>query len=120
MAKLEKQGMATGVEVDHPLTGAPVPVWVANFVLMEYGSGAVMSVPGHDQRDWEFATKYGLPIQRVVRPLDGSDDVCDLTAEPIRLAVFWLTPVSTTALISLQPSTPLALRWLQKVWASGR
>ena len=81
MAKLEKQGMATGVEVDHPLTGAPVPVWVANFVLMEYGSGAVMSVPGHDQRDWEFATKYGLPIQQVVRPLDGSDDVCDLTAE---------------------------------------
>ncbi len=81
MAKLEKQGMATGVEVEHPLTGAPVPVWVANFVLMEYGSGAVMSVPGHDQRDWEFATKYGLPIQQVVRPLDGSDDVCDLTAE---------------------------------------
>ncbi len=81
MAKLEKQGMATGVEVDHPLTGAPVPVWVANFVLMEYGSGAVMSVPGHDQRDWEFATKYGLPIQQVVRPLDGSEDVCDLTAE---------------------------------------
>ena len=81
MAKLEKQGMATGVEVEHPLTGAPVPVWVANFVLMEYGSGAVMSVPGHDQRDWEFATKYGLPIQQVVRPLDGSDDVCDLMAE---------------------------------------
>ncbi|MEK9822122.1 MAG: class I tRNA ligase family protein, partial [Gammaproteobacteria bacterium] len=48
---------------------------------MEYGSGAVMAVPGHDQRDWEFATKYGLPIQQVVRPLDGSDDVCDLTAE---------------------------------------
>jgi len=81
MAKLEKQGMATGIEVEHPLTGEPVPVWVANFVLMEYGSGAVMSVPGHDQRDWEFATKYGLPIKQVIRPVDGSDDVCDLAVE---------------------------------------
>lgn len=66
MATLEKQGMATGLTVNHPLTGAPLPVWVANFVLMGYGSGAVMSVPGHDQRDWEFATKYGLPIIQVI------------------------------------------------------
>ena len=66
MATLEKQGMATGLTVNHPLTGAPLPVWVANFVLMGYGSGAVMSVPGHDQRDWEFATKYGLPIVQVI------------------------------------------------------
>lgn len=66
MATLEKQGMATGLTVNHPLTGTPLPVWVANFVLMGYGSGAVMSVPGHDQRDWEFATKYGLPIVQVI------------------------------------------------------
>lgn len=78
MAKLEKQGMATGFEVSHPLTGESVPVWVANFVLMEYGSGAVMSVPGHDQRDWEFAKKYGLPIKQVIAPLADSEAVCDL------------------------------------------
>ena len=66
MATLEKRGMPTGQTVAHPLTGDALPVWVANFVLMSYGSGAVMSVPGHDQRDWEFATKYQLPILQVV------------------------------------------------------
>ncbi len=81
MAKLEKQGMDTGIKVAHPLTGEPLPVWVANFVLMEYGSGAVMSVPGHDQRDWEFARKYGLPIKQVIAPAEGSDDVCNLEVE---------------------------------------
>jgi leucyl-tRNA synthetase len=78
MAKLEKQGMATGFEVTHPLTGELVPVWIANFVLMEYGSGAVMSVPGHDQRDWEFAKKYNLPIKQVIAPLPDSQQSCDL------------------------------------------
>jgi len=66
MATLEKRGMDTGLTVEHPLTGEPLPVWVANFVLMGYGSGAVMSVPGHDQRDWEFATKYQLPIVQII------------------------------------------------------
>ncbi|HEY6132141.1 MAG TPA: class I tRNA ligase family protein, partial [Halioglobus sp.] len=61
----------------HPLTGQEVPVWVANFVLMSYGSGAVMSVPGHDQRDWEFATRYGLPILQVIAP--AGDEICDLS-----------------------------------------
>jgi len=69
---LEKLGMPLGVDVVHPLSGARVPVWTANFVLMSYGTGAVMSVPGHDERDHEFATKYGLPIRQVVRPADGS------------------------------------------------
>jgi leucyl-tRNA synthetase len=77
MATMEKLGMATGVSAIHPLTGAEVPVWVANFVLMSYGSGAVMSVPGHDQRDWEFATKYQLPITQVIVPSDDSD--CDVS-----------------------------------------
>ena len=63
---MEKKGIALGVEVVHPLTGNKVPVWAANFVLMSYGSGAVMAVPGHDQRDWEFATAYGLPILPVI------------------------------------------------------
>ncbi len=66
MATMEKLGMATGLSATHPLTGEQVPIWVANFVLMSYGSGAVMSVPAHDERDHAFATKYGLPIVQVV------------------------------------------------------
>ncbi|MFT4519167.1 MAG: leucyl-tRNA synthetase [Halioglobus sp.] len=77
MATMEKLGMATGMTATHPLTGREVPIWVANFVLMSYGSGAVMSVPGHDQRDWEFATKYQLPIEQVIAP--AGDEDCDIT-----------------------------------------
>ena len=62
----EKRGMDTGLKAVHPVTGEQVPVWVANFVLMGYGTGAVMAVPGHDQRDFEFAHKYGLPIRQVI------------------------------------------------------
>jgi len=76
MATMEKLGMPTGITATHPLTGEPVPVWVANFVLMSYGSGAVMSVPGHDQRDWEFATRYKLPVLQVISPVNG--EACDL------------------------------------------
>ena len=79
METMEKRGLALGITVDHPLTGAPLPVWVANFVLMGYGTGAVMSVPAHDPRDHEFAQRHGLPIQQVVRPADGS--VVDVTRE---------------------------------------
>ena len=80
MARLEKQGLPTGIHVIHPLSGEAIPVWVANFVLMEYGSGAVMSVPGHDQRDWEFARKFDLPIKQVIVPLQDSRETCDLEA----------------------------------------
>ncbi|MBX7514088.1 leucine--tRNA ligase [Qipengyuania sp. GH38] len=62
----EKLGFDTGITARHPFTGADLPVYIANFVLMDYGTGAIMAVPGHDQRDFEFATKYGLPIPRVV------------------------------------------------------
>ena len=62
----EKLGFDTGITAKHPFTGADLPVFIANFVLMDYGTGAIMAVPGHDQRDFEFATKYGLPISRVV------------------------------------------------------
>ncbi|MBX3706234.1 MAG: leucine--tRNA ligase [Pseudomonadales bacterium] len=79
IATLEKAGIATGLTVDHPLTGERLPVWVANFVLMEYGSGAVMSVPGHDQRDWEFAMKYGIPVRQVIAP--AGDEPCDLARQ---------------------------------------
>ena len=77
MATMEKLGMDTGLKAIHPISGEQVSIYVANFVLMSYGSGAVMSVPGHDQRDWEFARKYSLPIRQVIRP--ASDDIrCDL------------------------------------------
>ncbi|MDX1698422.1 MAG: leucine--tRNA ligase, partial [Thiohalobacterales bacterium] len=68
MATLEKQGVDTGLRALHPVTGEAVPVWAANFVLMEYGSGAVMAVPAHDQRDYEFAQQNGLAIRQVVFP----------------------------------------------------
>ena len=71
MATMEKLGMDTGVAAIHPLTGDKVPVWVGNYVLMDYGSGAVMAVPGHDQRDYEFAKKYSLPIMQVIQSLNG-------------------------------------------------
>ncbi len=65
-AKEEKEGYPLGIEVIHPLTGKKIPVWVANFVLASYGGGAVMAVPAHDERDYEFASKYDLPIIRVI------------------------------------------------------
>jgi leucyl-tRNA synthetase len=80
MATMEKLGMATGLSAVHPLTGEPVPVWVANYVLMDYGSGAIMAVPGHDQRDYEFARRYDLPIRQVIAPADGSTVTLDDTA----------------------------------------
>ena len=62
----DKKGIALGIDAVHPVTGEKVPVWAANFVLMSYGTGAVMSVPAHDQRDWEFAQAYGLPLKAVI------------------------------------------------------
>ena len=73
LATMEKKGMATGLYALHPLDGRRVPIMVANFVLMDYGTGAVMAVPAHDQRDYEFAQKYGLEIRGVIRPADGSE-----------------------------------------------
>src|SRR5690606_12836827 len=68
IATQEKKGVATALRVQHPLTGELLPVWVANYVLMGYGEGAVMAVPAHDERDFEFASKYGLPLKPVVAP----------------------------------------------------
>ena len=70
---LEKEGVFTGAWAIHPLTGAEIPIYAANFVLMEYGSGAVMAVPGHDQRDFEFARKYDIPVRVVIQPADQPD-----------------------------------------------
>jgi leucyl-tRNA synthetase len=74
METMEKRGVDSGFQAIHPLTGQAVPVWIANFVLMTYGTGAVMSVPAHDQRDYEFAKKYGIDITAVIAAADGSDD----------------------------------------------
>jgi leucyl-tRNA synthetase len=73
MATMEKKGVATGFTAIHPLNGEEIPVWTANFVLMDYGSGAVMSVPAHDERDHDFAKSYQLPIKQVIAPIDGQD-----------------------------------------------
>ncbi|AIF47419.1 leucine--tRNA ligase [Dyella japonica A8] len=91
----EKRGMDTGIEAVHPLTGEKIPVFVANFVLWGYGTGAVMAVPGHDQRDWEFAKKYSLPIKMVVVDRAVLDAVAEINhdlskgvgADPIRAAL---------------------------------
>ncbi len=82
----EKLGMALGRNAIHPITGEPVPIFAANFVLMGFGTGAVMAVPGHDQRDWEFATKYGVPIKQVILSADDSDcsiDQCAYTEKGV-------------------------------------
>ncbi|WP_147695010.1 leucine--tRNA ligase [Vogesella mureinivorans] len=74
VAKMEKKGVDTGLFVVHPLTGAKLPVWIANYVLWGYGEGAVMAVPAHDERDFEFANKYSLPITQVYAPAAGEDN----------------------------------------------
>jgi len=73
MQTMEKKGVDTGLKAIHPLNGESVPIFAANFVLMGYGEGAVMSVPAHDQRDWEFAKQYDLPMKQVIKPADGSE-----------------------------------------------
>jgi leucyl-tRNA synthetase len=76
----EKRGMATGLWAIHPVTGEDIPVYVANFVLMGYGTGAVMAVPAHDQRDWEFAKAYGLPVKPVIVPAAVRDALAEIAA----------------------------------------
>ena len=81
-ASTEKSGVFTGAHATHPLTGRPIPVWTADYVLMDYGTGAIMGVPAHDARDFEFANKFGLPIVRVLQsegplPFEGDGLVCN-------------------------------------------
>lgn len=78
--KMEKRGVPLGINAINPINGASIPVWVGNFVLMTYGTGAVMSVPGHDERDWEFAKKYDLPIVKVVDSTDAAVAPVDVQA----------------------------------------
>jgi leucyl-tRNA synthetase len=76
METMEKRGIDSGIKALHPISGEQVPVWIANFVLMGYGTGAVMAVPAHDQRDFEFAKKYGIAIKQVIFAKDGENDEC--------------------------------------------
>ena len=80
IATMEKKGMDTGYQAIHPISGDRVPVWAANFVLIEYGSGAVMSVPAHDTRDHAFALAYGIPVKQVIYPADGTEFSVDSEA----------------------------------------
>ncbi|MDD2722711.1 MAG: leucine--tRNA ligase [Methylovulum sp.] len=79
METMEKRGIASGISALHPITGEAVPVWIANFVLMGYGTGAVMAVPAHDQRDYEFAKKYGIAIKQVIFGKNG--EAADITEQ---------------------------------------
>jgi len=84
METMEKRGIDSGIKARHPITGEQVPVWIANFVLMGYGTGAVMSVPAHDQRDFEFAQKYGIAIKQVIFAKDGGNDDCSEQAYTVK------------------------------------
>jgi len=84
METMEKRGIDSGIKAVHPITGEQVPVWIANFVLMGYGTGAVMSVPAHDQRDFEFALKYGIAIKQVIFAKDGGDADCSEQAYTVK------------------------------------
>ncbi len=84
METMEKRGIDSGIKALHPITGESVPVWIANFVLMGYGTGAVMAVPAHDQRDFEFANKYGIAIKQVIFSKDGGADDCSEQAYTVK------------------------------------
>jgi leucyl-tRNA synthetase len=120
MANMEKRGMDTGLKALHPITGEPVALWVANYVLMDYGTGAVMAVPAHDQRDFEFAQKYNLPINQVIAPLDGSaidltqGAFTDTAAAMVRAAraVAALPPITACA-IGVCPASVIGARPFQ-------
>lgn len=96
MATMEKKGVPTGFYVTHPLTAEPVEVWVGNYVLMTYGEGAVMGVPAHDERDFAFALKYGLPSSRLLpRTAKPSPIKNGRNGMPIKKAPTASTPVNT-------------------------
>ena len=80
LEKMEKRGIALDINAVNPVNGEPMPIWIANFVLMGYGTGAIMSVPAHDQRDWEFARKYNIKIKQVIAPIDGAEVDLELGA----------------------------------------
>ena len=101
MATREKKGVATGLTVTHPLTQEPVPVWVGNYVLISYGDGAVMGVPGHDERDLAFANKYALPVRQVIAPSPERADAATLPPfDPTRWHDWYADKTGTACIAS--------------------
>ena len=94
MATMEKKGMFTGLDARHPITGDAVQVWIANYVLMDYGTGAVMAVPGHDQRDYEFAKNTTSLSTKLSPPKMATPSVWKTAPSPTK--VYWLIPLPST------------------------
>jgi len=109
IATMEKKGIFTGLYAKHPVSGEDVPVWIANFVLMHYGTGAVMAVPAHDQRDYEFAQKYNLPIKQVIAPANG--EAIDIAKEAFTSKGILLNSAPFDGLSSQQAFDAIA-NWL--------
>ncbi len=126
----EKTGVFTGSYATHPITGEPVPVWIADYVIMTYGSGAVMAVPAHDQRDFEFATKFDLPIKPVIKPLQGelAQPLAEAFQEPglmFNSGEFDGQPSSeggqaVTAKLAQQKLGQAAITWRMRDWLISR
>ncbi|MEW8252938.1 MAG: leucine--tRNA ligase [Candidatus Thiodiazotropha taylori] len=114
---IEKRGMPLGINAIHPVSGEPVPVYAANFVLMTYGTGAVMAVPGHDERDHAFAKKYGIPIKQVIQPEDGS--ALDIQAEAYIEKGLLIDSGPFTGQTSAQAFDAIA-EWLQEREKGGK
>ncbi len=120
LATQEKKGMPTGLSVRHPISGEAVPVWVGNYVLMSYGDGAVMGVPAHDERDFEFAKKYRLPIKPVI-DVDGHDiQYGRLAALVCRARPLREFRARMTAWTSKPRSMPSPRIWPPRAWARSR
>ena len=98
---VEKEGFFTGHYAINPFSGEKVPIWVGNFVLMGYGTGAIMAVPAHDERDFEFCRKYGIPVRPVIRPVDGAlADRARHDGAVRRRTASWRTPAQWSGLTS--------------------
>ena len=114
----EKRGMATGQWAIHPITGEDVPIYVANFVLMGYGTGAVMAVPAHDQRDWEFAKAYGLPIKPVIATTDVRDALEEIAShvvqhdDPMAVALGEHGPIDV---VEIDAAVPVVREYLDRI-----
>ena len=104
---IEKRGVFTGAYAENPFTGRPVPIYLADYVLMTYGTGAIMAVPAEDQRDWDFATAYGLPIVRTVQPPDDWDGEA-YTGDGVRINSDWLNGMDKPTAIAA------AIAWLEE------
>lgn len=112
LATLEKQGVDTGYKAIHPITGQQLPIWAANFVVMEYGTGAVMAVPSHDQRDFEFAKSYHLPLQQVIAPADQT--TWDFTQQALTEPGILINSGEFTGLTSAQAFDAIADHLIQQ------